>query len=232
MNVDKRSSIAVASHEAVNLSPKVGWWQQLVAFLNQDVSTIFRRARADGAATGRKAFYDIEPEGTIASLVDTKKLQELVFQRAILDWRDGAHARLTTGVINLQHEFNHFISAEMGKASFLTNLMAKSADEVLAESFRQRVIAPLMSLLHREQEALAACMDRGGHSKTQAQWFDGQILNTDLAWLQPWAFKPSKQKDIAEAVDAWMSGKEGVASRLRQQVTYTADRLMENNRVC
>ena len=218
--------------EEKRLSASATPWQKVVAFLNRDLSTFFRRADVDGPSGGGTAFFDIPPDLNVKSLVDPGKLQELVFQRTILDWRDGAHARITASVINLQQEFTSHIDAELGKASFFKSLISKPSDEILGESFQQRVVKPLMAVLHREQTALAACIDQGGRSPLQRQWFDGQILNTDVAWLRPWAFKPSKQKEIVEGVHAWMLGGEGLASRLRKQVTYTADSLMEKSRSC
>lgn len=223
MNSEQQDLTVVHADQAPP-EAKVWRWREIASAWYQKLLELIRPGPEVGDAP-----LGLPLEPSIKSLVDPLKLDRLVFQRDVLTWRDRAHARMHGDLQRLHRTFSAHIDTEMKRTGILEKIFAKPADEVLREAFAQQITGPLQASLARERDALAACMaTRGGYSSDTDGVLGGGLAETDCAWLQPLAFKPSKHPEITQVIHTWLLGSDGIAAQLHMQITRIADELTES----
>ena len=222
------------NHEAPASSTLV---DKVVSFLNRDVASFFGGARPGNHAAKREDREDTPQlaapaEPAIASLVDPGHLSFLAFQRQVLDWRDNAHAEITSTMADLCRTFADHIDRKLEGLGLLGQFFPDPADEVLQHELILRIQEPINACLYRQEAALASITEKEAHTPKGSLSFRRERLITEDTYLSGLKFNSSDRAKIVQKLQAWILGPHGLADEFRDQTTRMADRLIQERHAC
>lgn len=205
--------------------------RQAVEFLNRDVRSFLPASQTQEEMPTAKSPAAPVPE-PLPPLVDTGKLDDLIFRREVLDWRDNFHAQVTLTTLALHKKFIKRIDAELNEVGFFRQLITRPAREVLQLPFIREVKFPLNSSLKREEEKRAARTDESAG-----------LWKFKISFKKPWpefecnclgdiGFKPKNRDAILARIETLLLGDNGIAAGYREQATHIARKLIEEKQPC
>jgi len=212
-----------------------GLWNKTVAFLRRDLKSFLPSGDKGGPfIEDLPAVSEAAPtapgENLIKSLVDLGKLQDLAFNREVLDWRDNCHVNVITTLTGLVDSFTKQMEEKLASASFFRRLIAQPTDEVLQDSFVRLVRLPLIIAMRKEEAKLYSCAQKWGLFGKVKLDFDISKLDLECVSLKDIGFKVSNKELILTQVQELILGPTGIAGDFCDQATYLSSKLLEANK--
>lgn len=205
------------SHQTASSS---SLWRKIVAFLNRDVTSFFRRDQTRGTL---RLAAPVEP------LTDPDALSSLAFRREVLDWRDTAHADITQTLINLHQQFGVHIDRRIEELGLLDRLFGDAADKALQYEFILRIEKPLRALLYRLEAALTSLSQPEVFAQKEPFAFCTKPIAIRRSCLGDLGFS---SPEISDRLQPWILGPDGLAAQFRDQATDIAKRLLQEKQAC
>jgi hypothetical protein len=205
-----------------------------VAFFSRDINSFFPRKKGRGGASEQGTVSSAvactpvpaSVETAIESLVDSRKLRELVFRRDVLDWRDNFHVNLMLELSKLNDAFAHQVHAELADTSLFRKLVSRESDQVLQDSFTRLVRLPLINAVLHEEASLNRCAQKWGMAGKGDLSFDLGVLDAGCSCLHDIGFKPSNRAMILSRSQELILGPMGLAAVFCEQGLQLSKKLM------
>jgi len=201
-------------------------WSSLLSFLRRDLSS-FRGASIPklpevSLSTAEPAWLE-----QLASELDVKKLEQIRFRRAVLDWRDGFCVHIGAVANRSFRQFASHVDDEVGRVGLIQSLFfTKPAGEVLQTPFSTFVLADLVKAVKEAERSLAEILSKWPGTIWPPFSFTEQYFDRCLACIDDLGFKANNQEEIFERVENLIFDDEGLVETYRRQATSLVRKLI------